>query len=340
MINRVKIFWILVLFSAAAFGQGNVSVKTEVDKNEITIGDLINYSFTITASQDAEVKTPPLGINLGMFEIRDYEIHDPEKENGNWIFKSEYTITTYDTGNYEIPTLPILYKFPTDTADHILYTDAVKVRVRSVKPSEAEDILDIKAPLEFVKKYKTLIIIGAVVLLLLILGVSGYIYYRKKKGKDLFKIFKEPEIPPDEKALKALQELKESDLIETGQVKKYYIRLSEIVRTYFEGRYFFPSLEKTTDETIDGLVNNEVENEIIDISRQLLENSDLVKFAKHLPEQKDIESDFLLAESIVDKTKITYSIPEKKEEIEEPVAVENTESGLEKTENNRIEENE
>ncbi|MFC1725185.1 hypothetical protein ACFL4T_06135 [candidate division KSB1 bacterium] len=322
--KKTYLILLTLLLSNIVFAQKNVSIETEVDKNEITIGDLINYSFTITASEDAEIKTPPLGINLGMFEIRDYKMHDPEKDNGTWIFKSEYTITTYDTGSYKIPSLPILYKFPSDTAENILYTDAVNIKVISVKPSEAEDILDIKDPLDLKQKLRTIFIIAAL-FFILILGSAIYYYFRKKKGKDLLKIFKEPELPPDEKAIKELNELAESGLLEEGKIKEYYIRLSEIVREYFEGRFFFPSLEKTTYETIQGLEENEVKKDVVNLSEKFLVNADIVKFAKHIPAEKEIEKDFRLAEKIIERTRLYYKAEEIKTENLEKVETEKTE---------------
>jgi len=305
--RKLLIITLLILASVVnVFSQGNVSVKTEVDKTEITIGDLINYSFTVTATKDAEIKMPPSGINLGMFEIRDYKIYDPAKKANSIIYKSTYTITTYDTGSYKIPSLPILYKFPSDTADKVLYTDPVEIRINSVKPSEAKDIRDIKPPLDFKRRYRNLILMIIAIVLIVILVILAYIFFRKRKGKDIFSIFKEPELPPDEKAIKELQELEKSNLIKEGKLKEYYIILSNIIRKYFEGRYFFPSLEKTTMETLENLEKYEVQREVIEKTRRLLEDSDFVKFAKYRPSEQEIMEDFNLAKDIIEQTRLVF----------------------------------
>ena len=52
-----------------------------------------------------------------------------------------------------------------------------------------------------------------------------------------------------------LEILKEEQLWQKGEVKIYYTRLTEILRKYLENRFRVYSLELTTDETLEALVN-------------------------------------------------------------------------------------
>ena len=82
---------------------GKISLEAKVDKNKIKIGDLIQYSIIVARDESVNVEMPDLGANLGAFEIRDYNDLDPEKQNREIVQRREYTISTYDVGDYEIP---------------------------------------------------------------------------------------------------------------------------------------------------------------------------------------------------------------------------------------------
>jgi hypothetical protein len=110
-------------------------------------------------------------------------------------------------------------------------------------------------------------------------------------------------------ALEALRKLRESDLLATGQIKAFYIELSEIVRRYIEGRYFVPALELTTGELMDDLKQVTLEPDARDMLRDLLELSDLVKFAKYAPATEEHERALQLAESFVETTKLVMAAP-------------------------------
>ena len=78
-----------------------------------------------------------------------------------------------------------------------------------------------------------------------------------------------------------------------GEIKKYYTRLTEILRQYLENRFRVYSLELTTAETLDALVKtgfkkNGSYNEL----KAVLTGADLVKFAKYKPEPSENESHF------------------------------------------------
>lgn len=180
VLNKLLLF--LLLLTHPVFSvNGQVSIKSSVDRNVITIGDLIHYQISVTHSKDINVEYPGLGVNLGAFEIRDYAAYDPKKENGNIISKVEYAITTFDTGNYVIPPVVVSY-FSSDSIKKELKTDIIKICVNSVKPSEAKDIKDIKPPLEIKINYKRYIYYGFIGLLIIGL-IIGIIWYLKKRKR-------------------------------------------------------------------------------------------------------------------------------------------------------------
>jgi len=308
---------ILIVPGSSFSQQGDVSVESRIDKSQVTVGELVLYEVIVKHSPDIEITMPPPGINLGGFEVRDYKPFDPVKKGDLIERKVEYTIAAYDTGTYVIPPTGILY-MTADSVQNSLLTDAVTIRVESILSGDAEDILDIKGPLELLRSWKTIILLSLLGLSLALLGVFGYLYYRKKKrGESLFEWKKEPERPAHEEAFGALNILRETTLLAEGKIKNYYVELSEIVRLYLQKRYFKPVLEMTTTETKAAMaVENVGENALTKVS-MLLDECDLVKFAKYLPDENEHEKSLRLAYDIINLTKIeAYTVVEEERQIE------------------------
>ncbi len=278
-----------------------------MDKSRITIGDLILYTVTVTHDESVKPELPGLAANLGGFEIRDYNVHEPEKLKGLVVSTVDYTISTFLTGEFEIPPLTIAYTTTADTTRYFLSTEPIKITVESMKPSEDGDIRDIKPPLEIPRDWMSILRWAGLGALLALLAVLGYIAYRRKKaGKGLFPVREEPKRPPHEIAYEALESLGNAGYLERGEIKQYYIELSEIVRRYIGGRYFVVAMEMTTTEVLEGLEKCRVEPDIYEIFRNFLDNCDLVKFAKVIPGTEDIENDFRTAHILIDRTKVEY----------------------------------
>ncbi len=315
-LRRIKIVICLLLFAfcflpfaPCLFAQESpVAVESRVDKSNITIGDTVRYAVKLTRDKNVQVRWPALGANLGAFEIRDYQKPDPRQTKGRIIEEIIYTISTFDTGRFVIPPLAIEYQTPPDSTWHQLQTEKLEIYVASTLPSEAGDIRDIKSPWELPRDWKLIIRIALIAAGILVLAAVGFYYWRKRQGKGILPERKEPPRPAHEVALEALRKLRDSDLLTTGQIKAFYIELSEIVRRYIEGRYFVPALELTTGELMDDLKQVTLESGARDLLRDLLEMSDLVKFAKHVPANEEHERALQLAESFVEMTKLLMMV--------------------------------
>ncbi len=290
--------------------QGEISIDSKVDKSTITIGDLIKYTVTVTRSPEINLDVPELAANLGAFEIRDYSVHAPAEEYGTVLDRVDYTISTFDVGDFEIPPLVYHYSFPGDSTLHELATQKIKIHVKSLEPSEAGDIRDIKQPVPIERDYRKLIIWTSVaVAFLVLLAISLYIWRRQRAGKGILPIKVEPPRPADQVAWEELRILQESTLLQEGRIKEYYVCVSEIIRRYIEGRYFVVALEMTSYELTNDLLAADVEPENVERIRRFLEVCDLVKFAKFQPGDEQHQSVMTSAFEIVERTKVTYDLP-------------------------------
>jgi len=286
-----------------------ISIISSTDRSTITIGDLITYTVIIEHEKTVNVILPSLGENLGGFEIRDYTVYDPVKEKDRIIDRVDYIISTFETGEFEIPPVEVRYTIPPDTEEHTLKTESIKITVESLKPSEEGDIRDIKSPWEIEYDWRLLLFYGLAGLFVVLLVIGTLIYLRKKrKGETIIPRKRQPKRPPHEIAYEELQRLEESDFLKKGKIKIYYSEIADIIRKYTENRFQIEAMELTTCQLLDALENIQEEN-LIELYRKLLELCDLVKFAKFFPEpEKHLEA-IQQARKIVDKTRWRETVP-------------------------------
>lgn len=124
-------------------------------------------------------------------------------------------------------------------------------------------------------------------------------------------------VPPYDRAIQALHELKDSKLWQQGQEKAYYTTLTEILREYIDERFHINAMEMTSSQIIETLHRNE---EIKAVNRQLrdiLEMADFVKFAKMRPLPDDNEQVMRYAETFVEETKPEEKAPESENQTSE-----------------------
>jgi hypothetical protein len=315
----MRIFGFLTLVFSLASAQGTIEVESMIDRSEMLIGDVVQYSINVKHDPDIKVKELPMAANLGQFEIRDYTVHDPQRNNGHVVERIDYQISTFDTGEYTIPAMEIHYTVAQDSVIKSIKTEPLTITVNSLNPDEAGDIRDIKAPLAPAPDYKNLVLlIVGIVLVLLITGGIYIVLRRRKQGKPLLPQRTEPPRPPHEVALKALHRLKQSDRLATGQIKAFYSELSEILRVYIEGRYFIDAMEMTTREMLKSLREHVGDEEAVEILRQVSETADLVKFAKFIPEEGTHSRSLKLAFAFVEHTRL-FAEPEQEEPEENDV---------------------
>ena len=291
--------------SGRALAQGRIAVESKVDQSTMNIGDVIRYTIIMTRDADVQIQTPMLAVNLGQFEIRDYKVLEPQKKENQIIEQTDYLISTFDTGEYEIPSIEIGYSTAKDTTLDYIKTEPIKILVESLNPDNAGDIRDIKPPIEPLKDYSRLIIVAIVCFFVLLLVVF-LIYYikRRKQGKSLLPKRQEPPRPAHEIAFGALEALVASDLLAKGRVKEYYIELSDILRNYVQGRYYITALEKTTSELIESMNNEEVPSDHVNVLHAFLSKCDMVKFAKYVPADSENSETTQLGFDFVNATKL------------------------------------
>jgi hypothetical protein len=304
----MKFIIILLFLIQIGLGQDEkplIEVQSAVDTSSITIGDRINYTVSIDHKEGMRVEQPGAGVNLGQFEIKNYKIQPPYSEDGRVYIKYEYEISVFDTGKFTIPPFPVAY-FPTDsTKDYkIIEANSINIYVESVIQDGDKELKDVKPPVYIPFDYIFAISMAIIIIAILVAAFFAYRFYQKKKESGYIFKTPEPRRPAHEVALTDLDTLIAKNLPACGEIKQYYIEISEIIRYYIEGRFFIPALEETSFEILSEIRNQQLNKDIYQLLQGFLNLCDLVKFAKYIPGQEEHDTSAETARRFIEETKI------------------------------------
>jgi hypothetical protein len=310
---RIKGRYILVFLFFQLFASvraQDVNVKSSFDSTRIFIGDQIKYTVTIEKPAGLKLILPALKDTLTKnIEIVSGPVVDSTILGGRVKIIQRYLVTSFDSGRYQVP--PVFAEIKNENGLKRFYSDYSLLNVMRIKiapPDTVSKIFDI------VKPYRAPVTVGEILPWVLILAVIGVlIWFAARYIKKLRSTGKETEIiinpdPAHVIALRELEKLRDEKLWQSGDVKKYYTRLTEVLRQYLENRYRVFSLELTTRETLDALVKTGFKKDgSYNQLKNVLTSADLVKFAKYSPEPSENESVFQESWNFVLATKAESS---------------------------------
>ena len=302
------LYFILILFVLPTLHAQEVKVATST-KN-IKIGEQIEYKISVQAPADATVVFPE-GKTFGALEMVKTNPTDTLKESGKFRLEKAYYLTQFDEGKYTIPQQKI------QISHKDFYTDSLLVEVHNVAVDtlkqplyDAKPIAEVTSPCS---SHLWLWIVLGIVALLLTAAALYFFVFRKKK---LSAEEERKKLPPFERAIQDLKDLQNSKYLIESKHKAYYTRLTDIVKEYLEDEVHILAKESTTDELLAKINNLQktgklyLSTETINNLKRVLQNADLVKFAKSKPSDNNAEYDRETIENVVIKTKEAIPIVE------------------------------
>lgn len=295
----------LCLLNAMASAQ-EVRVTSGPDTTAILIGDQTAFTVSAVIPAGTVAGLSQAGDTLaGRIVILGRSPRDSAAgPDGKIIISDRYLVTAFDSGTYTIP--PFYAEVASGDSLVRYYSEISTLRVLrpDVTPPDSTDIIfDIvpprKAPVTFAEILPWIII--AVVAAALLYLLARFL------PRNPLRRFVRPAPPPEPAHIIALRELsvlRSQELWQKGEVKEYYSRLSDILRRYLDNRYGISSPELTTDETIRMLQKASVTTGAqMSIIKEILSLSDMVKFAKYVPDSSLHEKCYEDALKFVEETR-------------------------------------
>jgi len=264
-----------------------VVVTAKFDTTRILIGDQIYFHFSVEKPSGLDVIIPQFSDTLVKnIDILSGPATDTTLLNDDRIkITDRYLITSFYAGQYQIS--PLFVEVKSENIVRRYFSDYTRLEVLRVNIAPADTTAKI---FDIVDPYRAPVTAGEILPWALI-GLAGalilYFLYRFLRKLKINKSPREEVISTDPAhviAFRELEKLRDEELWQKGETKKYYTILTEIVRLYLENRYRVYSLEMTTEETLDALRKTGFpKNESFGRLESVLKGADLVKFAKYKP---------------------------------------------------------
>ena len=285
-----KIIFILIFFNYHLFSQ-----EVGLDTNTIKIGDQATLQIKLKIDNINTINWPIFNDTIiSGLEIIEKSQIDTVKNSDSITLIQSFIITSWDSGVYQIPA----FHFNANQKSSPLI-----LNVQSIQVDTNGDIKDIKEPIatEFELQDILIYIIIFLIVLIIIYVLKKYVFAKRAKEIKLEK----KEIEPSHIiALRELNNIKNSNLLNSGEIKIYHSKISEILRRYIENRYEFIALELPTSDILNKIHEKDIHKNEINNLQRVLERADLAKFAKNKPEDKENQESIDLAVLFVENTKI------------------------------------
>lgn len=300
MVKKIICTILLLFFFTALFAE-DLEIKSSVDREKASVGEVVKYIVTYAEKKDSTYKVelpekkvyfPVLSEDdkkqsenkaqslVPVFEIRNI-IKKEEKAGDENIVKYEIEIVYFRTGSYALPQLYIL-----DSEDIAIGYNipSIEIEKKNVDGQKTPD----EPPLELSGNYTRLIILIFGVVILTIVAVLFFIYIRK-----IMKKRKKPEtvIPPIEIFKKDVETLKQKSFIEKNMKADFCFELSHIFKKYLSLSMNADVLEMTNEELAAfiecnvGEFNINDKSALLETYRNISNLWDLSKFAEFDPSE-------------------------------------------------------
>ena len=268
-----------------------VRISLNVDPPNVSFADEVTFTLDVTYPDDHSVVVQKLPPDWGQFEVR-------EQSQAQTVFNDDGTKTTSQTitavvfgrGTIQTPDLLISVRGPDGTVEQTspLPKELIVGSVLPGPDAEPEDIrpqADFSTPIwenPAAQSSGLLIALGGLLAGALI---AAYLIRRRLQGTPAPVIDTRT---PWEIAIEELDRIERLDLPEDGRFKEHYTLVADAMRVYVQAMYLrdvspVDAIDMTTDEIWTALRRSSLSYDDAKLVLDLLQEADLVKFAKYTP---------------------------------------------------------
>jgi hypothetical protein len=259
------------------------------------VGDRITLRLEVTHPLNSQVELPEVVEQWGPFEV--LEQTEPEivdNNDGTATSGKDIIVTVFEPGEFQTPSLVVTHR-RADGSTEELGTPVIQLNITSVLTDDTT-LRDLKPQAELpTPPFWPWLVAGLLLTMLLLgllAGVALWLYDRRKRRAQL-ELAPAPFVdtrPPEVIAYEELDRIEALNLPAHNQVKEHYFLVDLCLRRYIEGRYDFPAMEQTRSEMQHSFRRTAALAEHVAEFMSLFVESDLVKFARYIPQADNIHS--------------------------------------------------
>jgi hypothetical protein len=255
----VKKISIAFLLLSSALLHGETKVDTVVSKQEVTVGDTVDFYLTITSKDKVSVVFPEKRVYAlkevkpiadakkakeeeSNQELPAFSIEDTTLAEKDALTEAKITVRYFAPGSYDIPSVIIREK----NGAAVQYQKII-VTVKEI--NEKGELADIEEPLPLSGNYTRLILMLIAAALLGALVYAAIRYIRKLRAEKM----KAPPIPAIITFRKNISQIDAQLADGSLDADAYAVQISATLRMLITAKYSFFALDMTTSEIIQNL---------------------------------------------------------------------------------------
>jgi len=235
---------------------------------------------------------------------------------GKIVSGKTYTLYPFLSGDYTISPMQVRFRKKADAGaakgspsndenpwESEITTEEIQIKVNSLLQGDQKELAlnPIKGPVPLPRRpiSSWYVILGVCTAALIGGGVFFFVRRRKVSIGSMV-----PDIPAHELAYRRLEEILEEKLIERGEIKLFFSKISDVLRSYIENRFGIHAPSRTTEEFLAG-ISREAPFSAghRSLLSEFLRDCDLVKFAEHCPPRDKIAGAMDSCKAFIDATK-------------------------------------
>jgi hypothetical protein len=278
---------------------GDLDIQVPAPGEGIAVGDVINVRVSVYHPPEGLITTPEID-HPPELVVRSRNSSTQAFDEQHAVTQIDYTLTSYRVGKHALSTGTVTcvisgaVHLKADFPEQYIQVTSVLADDQET-PAELRDIHQPKSPIPWL-----VLAIAAIVLVAILLAVMIAFLIKKPSSEPTLP----PPPPPHELAIAALIRLKGSGLIEKRAFEPFYVKVSDILRTYIERRFGLDAPDMTTEEFMHeagrSLILSPDQQQLV---HQFLGECDLVKFARLEPAEETMQRVLESAQHFVEETR-------------------------------------
>jgi hypothetical protein len=264
------------------------------------IGDRVQIEVLVEAQPFITLNKMEYPETLDDWEVVYAKLGKTNYQTGQFVRKDLLTVQTFVSGDVQIPSLIQTFVGPDGKASEF-HSAPIAIKVDPLAPRKQDEPGKIRG-LKGTQGMVSWWLLGSALFVVCVLIALLFWFDQYRKRKRQIEMPAAPARPADEIAKERLFALRNATFILNAQWKQYYSELSGILRHYIEDQFRIPAIDRTTHELMREIKETTIPRQDVSAIRNVLEQSDMVKFAKFQPIEKEAQADWLLVFEAVEHT--------------------------------------
>lgn len=294
----ILLAWTSTVSAEVRDAAGLVHVTTDGPRDSVTVGERFPVSYRVSAPDSLTAIVAGI-IDTGDCRVVSLAWREARAE-GKIERTADVVMVALALDSVAVP--PVPFDFVAPSGDTLrAWSDGFDVPLRRIA-LVSEDLRPLKSQWEVPPDY----VKWAAIVLAALAAAALIVWWVRRRRARI--VVSEPEVrlPPDVIALAELDRIAGLGLVERGEFKPYYTLVADAVRRYLNARFGVETMDRTTHELLDEMARR---HERVDGLEALLNEADLVKFAKFKPDAPSAQRALEAARAIVVATTPRVALP-------------------------------